>query len=61
MNTLSSVSSHQNYNEAAELRREKLLQLKGTLLTVEDDRADGRNGCTIDELDSFLENILNIG
>ena len=59
MNTLSSVSSHQNYNEAAELHREKMLQLKENLLAAENDRADGRNGCTIDELDSFLKSVLN--
>ena len=61
MNIQSSVVIRQNYNEAAELRYEKLLQLKENLLTVEKDRAMGRKGCTIDELDDFLESILNEG
>ena len=42
-------------------RREKMLQLRENLLVVEEDRAMGRNGCTIDELDSFLDGILNEG
>ena len=40
-------------------RREKMLQLRENLLAVEEDRAAGRNGCTIDELDSFLDGNLN--
>lgn len=40
-------------------RREKTLQLRENLLAVEEDRALGRRGCTIEELDSFLEDILN--
>ena len=42
-------------------RREKMLQLRENLLAVEEDRAMGRKGCTIDELDSFLDGILNEG
>lgn len=40
-------------------RREKLLQLRENLLAVEEDRAAGRMGCTIDQLDSFLDGILS--
>ena len=40
-------------------RREKMLQLRENLLAVEEDRAMGRNGCTVDELDSFLDGILD--
>lgn len=40
-------------------RREKMLQLRENLLAVEEDRAAGRTGCTVDDLDSFLERILN--
>lgn len=40
-------------------RREKMLQLRENLLAVEEDRAMGRNGCTIDQLDSFLDSTLN--
>ena len=42
-------------------RREKMLQLREDLLAVEEDRALGRRGCTVDELDSFLEGILDEG
>lgn len=42
-------------------RREKMLQLREKLLAVEEDRAMGREGCTIDELDDFLTGILNKG
>ena len=40
-------------------RREKMLQLRENLLAVEEDRAMGRVGCTIDELDAYLTDILN--
>lgn len=42
-------------------RREKMLQLREELLTVEEDRAMGRKDYSIDELDSFLDDILNEG
>jgi len=35
--------------------------LRETLLAVEEDRAMGRKGYSLDELDSFLEDILNEG
>ena len=41
--------------------REKMLALREQLLAVEEDRLAGRNGCTIDELDSYLDSILNEG
>lgn len=40
-------------------RREKMLQLRESLLAVEEDRAMGRNGCTVDELESYLDGILD--
>lgn len=40
-------------------RREKMLQLRETLLSVEEDRIMGRKGCTVDELDRFLDSILD--
>ena len=40
-------------------RREKMLQLRENLLAGEDARAMGRGGCTIDELDTFLDKILD--
>ena len=42
-------------------RREKMLKLRENLLAVEEDRAMGRPGCTIDELDCFLNGILEEG
>lgn len=39
-------------------RREKMLRLRENLLAVEEDRAMGRPGCTLDERDSFLDDIL---
>lgn len=42
-------------------RREKMLLLREDLLAVEEDRAAGRTGCTLDELDSFLDGILREG
>ena len=42
-------------------RRERVLKLREDLLAVEEDRAMGRRGCTIDELDHFLEGGLDEG
>ena len=42
-------------------RREKMLKLREDLLSVEEDRAMGRRGCTIDELESLLDGILDEG
>ena len=42
-------------------RREKMLKLRENLLAVEEDRALGRRGCTIDELDRFLDGVLDEG
>ena len=42
-------------------RREKMLKLRENLLSVEEDRAMGRRGCTIDELDRFLDGVLEEG
>lgn len=42
-------------------QREKMLQLRENLLAVEEDRAMGRRGCSIDELDAYLARILDEG
>lgn len=39
-------------------RREKMLALREELLSVEEDRFAGRTGCGVDELDSFLNDII---
>lgn len=40
-------------------RREKMLQLRENLLAVEKDRVMGRNGCSVDELDAFLDRAID--
>ncbi len=39
-------------------RREKMFKLREELLSVEEDRLAGRTGCTLDELDAFLDNAI---
>lgn len=39
-------------------RREKMLRLREELLAVEEDRIAGRSGCTLDELDAYLDNAI---
>lgn len=39
-------------------RREKMLKLKEELITVEEDRLAGRSGCTLDELDAYLDDVI---
>lgn len=39
-------------------KREKMLKLREELLAVEEDRIAGRNGCTIDELDQYLDEVI---
>ena len=40
-------------------RREKMLRLREELLSVEEDRLAGRTGCTLDELDSYLDDMID--
>ena len=40
-------------------RREKMLRLREELLAVEEDRLAGRAGTTPDELDCYLDSIIN--
>lgn len=39
-------------------RREKMLKLREELLAAEEDRLMGRIGCTISELETYLDDIL---
>lgn len=39
-------------------RREKMLRLREELIAVEEDRIAGRNGCSINELDEYLEDLI---
>jgi prevent-host-death family protein len=40
-------------------RREKMLKLREELLAVEEDRMAGRMGCTPDDLEEYLDGIIN--
>ncbi|MBQ7657158.1 MAG: type II toxin-antitoxin system Phd/YefM family antitoxin [Clostridia bacterium] len=42
-------------------RREKMLDLREALLRVEEDRAAGKKGHSIEELDSYLSGIVHGG
>ena len=39
-------------------RREKMLELRENLLRVEEDRQAGRVGCSVDDLDAYLGDVL---
>ena len=39
--------------------REKMLKLREELLAVEEDRMAGRTGCTLDELDAYLDEVIS--
>ena len=39
-------------------RREKMLKLRKELLSSEEDRLAGRSGCTLDELDTYLDDVI---
>lgn len=41
------------------VRREKMIQLREELLSVEEDRLAGRTGVMPDELDKYLDNIID--
>ena len=39
-------------------RREKMIQLREELLSIEGDRIAGRSGCSLDELDAYLDEVI---
>ena len=39
-------------------RREKMLKLREELLAVEEDRLQDRGGCSLDELDAYLDDVM---
>ena len=39
-------------------RREKMIQLREELLSIEADRIAGRSGCSLDELDAYLDEVI---
>ena len=40
-------------------RREKMLKLREELLAIEEDRLEGRAGCTLDELNDYLDDLID--
>lgn len=40
-------------------KREKMLKLREELLSVEEDRIAGRRGINVDELDTYLDKLIN--
>lgn len=40
-------------------KREKMLKLREELLATEEDRLAGRIGCQLDELDTYLDDVLS--
>lgn len=42
-------------------RREQMLKLREELLAVEEDRLAGRTGCTPDELEAYLDDVISEG
>lgn len=40
-------------------RREQMLKLREDLLAVEEDRIAGNMGCTLDELDDYLDGVID--
>ena len=39
-------------------RREKMIQLREELLSIEEDRIAVRSGCSLDELDAYLDEVI---
>lgn len=39
-------------------RREKMIQLREELLSIEEDRIAGRSGCSLDELGAYLDEVI---
>ena len=39
-------------------RREKMIQTREELLSIEEDRIAGRSGCSLDELDAYLDEVI---
>ena len=39
-------------------RREKMIQLREELLSIEEDRIAGRSGCSLDELAAYLDEVI---
>jgi hypothetical protein len=38
--------------------RERMLKLREEFLAVEEDRMEGRKGCNLDDLDTYLDDVI---
>ena len=47
------VMDIETYNQ-----REKMISLREKLLSIEEDRIEGRNGCSVDDLEVFLDGLI---
>ena len=47
-----------NIRPSADITREKMKKLSEELLAVEEDRLAGISGCSLDELDVYLDEII---
>ena len=67
MNIRPSAAIRQNYNEIADLCRKSSEPVfltkngEGDLVVMDEDRLAGRTGCSLDELESYLDNIIEEG
>ena len=47
-----------NKNDLIIVENEKMLELKKALLSIEEDRAAGKSGCTLDEFETYLNDVI---
>ena len=47
-----------NQNDLIIVENEKMLELKKALLSIEEDRAAGKSGCTLDEFETYLNDVI---
>ena len=62
MSTRSITAIHQTDNGVSKSevtsKDDAMQELRDELLAIEDDRLQGRSGCTIDELDLYLDDVI---
>ncbi|MGN1105270.1 MAG: hypothetical protein ACI4RH_01365 [Huintestinicola sp.] len=47
-----------NIRSSADIMREKMMKLSEEMLAVEEDRLAGISGCSLDELDAYLDKVI---
>lgn len=50
--------SNSYQNDLIIVENEKMLELKKALLSIEEDRAAGKSGCTLDEFETYLNDVI---